>query len=99
MGDYGNIHVVDDKAVDEQLNEATATEQTVTVPKYEISDEAYKKKDDSFLKWKEQNLPKKKKGNDDGKLEEYKKMLQTKADQESESKKRNLDGNKDEMES
>merc|ERR1712062_498148 len=86
-------------ADDEELNEKTATEQMESVPKYEISDEAYKKKDDTFLKWKQQNLPTKQKGKDDVKLQKYKQMLKEKADQQTESKQKNLKRNRNEFES
>eukprot|EP00486_Rosalina_sp_Unknown_P000759 CAMPEP_0201564502 /NCGR_PEP_ID=MMETSP0190_2-20130828/2834_1 /ASSEMBLY_ACC=CAM_ASM_000263 /TAXON_ID=37353 /ORGANISM="Rosalina sp." /LENGTH=229 /DNA_ID=CAMNT_0047980753 /DNA_START=182 /DNA_END=871 /DNA_ORIENTATION=- len=59
---YSNIHVVVDINADEekggivsQLN-ALQNGQLANVPKYEISEEAYKKRDNTFAKWKDANL-------------------------------------------
>ena len=53
-----NIHVVveaEKGGIVSQLN-ALQNGQLANVPKYEISDEAYKKRDNTFAKWKEANL-------------------------------------------
>ena len=58
LAQYDNIHVVDtqpDEGIVAQLN-AMNQGQAVNVPKYEMSEEAYKKRGDTFSKWKDKNL-------------------------------------------
>ena len=55
---YSNIHVVDTDAKHGIVAQMHALQngQNVNVPKYEISDEQYKQRDNTFAKWKEKNL-------------------------------------------
>merc|ERR1712228_280330 len=58
LAHYSNVHVVDtqpNQGIVGTLN-AVANGGNVNVPKYEITDEQYKKRDNTFLKWKEKNL-------------------------------------------
>ena len=55
---YSNIHVVDTKPNQGIVSSINAMNkgQNVNIPKYEISEEEYKKRDNTFAKWKEKNL-------------------------------------------
>eukprot|EP01083_Nonionella_stella_P205725 748893_1 len=55
---YSNIHVVDTDAKHGIVAQMHALQngQNVNVPKFEISEEEYKKRDNTFVKWKEKNL-------------------------------------------
>ena len=58
LANYSNVHVVDtqpNQGVVAALN-AVSNGSNVNVPKYEISEEQYKKRDNTFAKWKEKNL-------------------------------------------
>merc|ERR1719411_1074810 len=58
LANYSNVHVVDtqpNQGIVGTLN-AVANGGNVNIPKFEISDEAYQKRDNTFAKWKEKNL-------------------------------------------
>eukprot|EP01083_Nonionella_stella_P092927 260266_1 len=58
LSNYSNIHVVDTEPNSGIMAQIGAMQngQNVNVPKYEISEDAYKKRDNTFAKWKEKNL-------------------------------------------
>ena len=58
LQNFSNIHVVDEKGDQGLVGQIAAMNngQMAAVPKYEISEEEYKKRDDTFAKWKEKNL-------------------------------------------